>query len=281
MGLSFVPSDGAPATWWSEAVAKGIAPSSAFSYFIDNTNSYGGITYGGIDVARFAGPLAWATVQATASNFFSTVYVYWQVSLIDVRVGTNAISIPSNMPIVIDTGTSLTLFPLSIAQEINSLMGLRQLNTGSSSGSYLWGTPCPNGNIPSSFTPITLTVGSVKLVVAPSTYVFQQADSTGRIICISGISGQDTSSKQAILGNVILRQFYTVFDFSAKKIGFAECNRFPNVTSQLVAGSFAKSPNGTADPNSVMNSVSQLKSFAFKNSHSIMFLSLGFLLYLI
>jgi hypothetical protein len=149
------------------------------------------------------------------------------------------------------------VFPSSVASGINDILGLKPINSGSS-GSQLYGKVCSDGKIPRNLPNIILELQDVTLTISPSTYIFMQPDNFGRMICISGFAGQDGDS--AIIGNIILRQFYTVFDQASKKIGFANCNRDHNGTSNFVKGSFANSPNGTADPKSVTPGVFQTQA---------------------
>ena len=260
MGLSYPPTSG-DATFWDTAVKTQVTKSSVFSYYIDSTDKVGGMTFGGMDVARYNGSLAWLPVIPTASSFGQSVYVYWQVKLSGISAAGEAISqFPSNgMAAVMDTGTSLAIFPRAIADALNVKLGLRSINTGGS-GSSLYGVTCPSGKIPSSLPNVTLTFNNVALTIPPSTYIFIQPDTAGRLVCISGFAGSESSSSSsstltsaAIIGNVLLRQFYTVFDYGAREIGISNANRNPQINSSFVAAGYKDSPIGIAPPSSIGN----------------------------
>jgi saccharopepsin len=252
MGLSYTP-PGADPTFWDMAVKDKRVQSSVFSYYIDSTDKIGGITFGGMDLARFHGPLSWAPITPTTSMASQNTYIYWQLPFSGVRVAGDTVTVPSSLSAVIDTGTSLVIMPSTMADEINQKAGLRPIKAEGTQSS-LYGVNCFNGKVPGFLPNITFTLGKIELTVAPATYMFLQPDSLGRLVCISGFAGAESSSLASsttsaiIIGNVLLRQFYTVFDHSARQVGFAVANRSPDVIPNLVAGTSSNSPNGTSPP---------------------------------
>ncbi len=201
--------------------------------------------FGGIDTARYHGNLNWIPVVPTASSFGQPVFVYWQIKLNAIEVSGEAISFTSTEA-VLDTGTSLAIFSPDTARSINTKVGLRQIGTGSN-GFNMYGMRCPNGEIPKDLPDVVFTFDYITISIPASTYLFIHPDDTGRLICLSGIVGTTVSSSSSvILGNVILRQFYTVFDYGSRKVGIANADRSPSLNSSFVAADYRSSPVGTA-----------------------------------
>jgi hypothetical protein len=207
-----------------------------FAYHIDATQKSGGLTLGGVDLARFSGPLYWSSIEPTTKN---NEYVYWKLGLTGINVGGTVLSVPSSIPTIIDTGTSLVTMPLALAEQINLKAGLQKMNVENSQLTY-YGMDCFDGEIPRHLPNISLTVGNAVLTVDPTTYMFRQPDNLGRIKCLSGIAGTAANTlahmteESVLIGNVMLRQFYTVFDYEGQRIAFANGIRDPNLTPEIV-----------------------------------------------
>ena len=246
---------------------------------MDSTNTAGGIVFGGIDTARYHGNLNWVPVTPTASSFGQPVFVYWQIKLNSILVG--GVSVPfTPVDAVIDTGTSLAIFETEIAQQINAGVGLQQIGSGSN-GLYMFGMRCSNGEIPKGLPDIILTFDYITVSIPASTYLFVHPDDNGRLVCISGIVGSKMSTTSSpILGNVLLRQFYIVFDYAARKIGFANADRSPYLNSSFVAADYTNSPVGTAPPSLTGGINYNGRSAATKESQISLFIILGLLVLL-
>ena len=234
------------------------------------------MTFGGIDTARYNGNLNWIPIVPTATSFGQPVFVYWQIKLNSLDVG--GVSIPFNpTEAVVDTGTSLAIFPIETAQKINNNLGLQQIGAGSN-GLQMYGVRCSNGEIPKNLPDVVFNFDYITVSIPASTYLFVHPDDSGRLVCISGFVGSSLSSTAApILGNVILRQFYLVFDYSARKIGIANADRSPYLNSSFVAADFRNSPVGTA-PASLNGGIKYNgRSGASKVSHINVFVFVGLL----
>ncbi|KAI8816710.1 aspartic peptidase domain-containing protein [Fimicolochytrium jonesii] len=246
MGMSFsLPTANQIPTFWERLVSDKKVTSPAFGYFIDETNAGGGLSLGGIDSSRVAGPMQYVPVAASGNSAAGEpVYLFWQSILSSINVGGGGkLGMSSNFGVVFDTGTSLAVFPVKVANSLNKALGL-QLATQNEP--YLYVKDCSDNKIPAGFPDVTLMFGSHNLTVSPNEYFFMQpGDNPGQILCVSGFAGQDISSSstvssgkqllvpQAILGNVILRKFYTVFNSGDHTIGFAVANRKLNTPPDL------------------------------------------------
>ena len=106
---------------------------------------------------------------------------------------------------------------------------------------------CDNGEIPS-LGLLTFYFESNPISIQPSNYLFLHTYS-GQVYCVSGFMGlESVADDTIILGNLIMRQFYTVFDFGSRKIGIAEANRQSSVNSLFVPVDSRNSPIGVSDP---------------------------------
>ena len=219
----------------------------AFSYFIDLSDFAGGITFGGIDIARYYGSLAWIPLIFSEESGEKS-YSHWAINLTGLYVsGISGIDRPTST--IMDTGTSFSIFPSLIADSINSLLSLEKVSIGFNSV-ITFGKQCHDGNI-DQFQNLTLHFGETIIKISPRTFMFlkQYGDT---LYCVSGLFGKPQFSNDSIiLGNVILRQFYTVFDYGSMKIGIADANRNFDVESRIIAADSRNSPIGIADPSSI------------------------------
>lgn len=230
------------------------------SYFIDKSETKGGITLGGIDVARFSGRLAVQDIIPVSSDNLETL----SLPLNSIKIGNSNIALSSLNTVLIDTGTSLTILPLEVATEINQKLNYIPLGDDFPG---LFGTFCPNGTIPDGLPNIIMKLGNVELKFTPDTYTFLISDQETSY-CVSGIQGSKLN--YSIIGNVLLRRYYTVFDLYHKRIGFATCNRDPIANSSIISVNLSQIVTGIADPNSVFGETSS-ESFGHK-IHSISYL---------
>jgi cathepsin D len=161
----------------------------------------GQITFGGVDHSKFKGSLSYtATVSADSS--------LWEIPVDDLAISGTSCKLAGKSAII-DTGTSYILMPPADAQVLHAQIP-GSTDTGGS----------PNFMIPcNSVATVQFTFSGVTYGVHPKDYV-GKADSTGNM-CASNIIGlQAYSANQWILGDVFLKNVYTVFDFDKNRIGF-------------------------------------------------------------
>jgi hypothetical protein len=134
--------------------------------------------------------------------------------------------------LVIDTGSSLALFPKDLATRINQELNLPRLDIGGPSDNY-YGMSCPDGKVPENTNLPRLTFGveNNHLSFSPQDYMFVYPDNQGQLVCVSGIVGSDID--HIVIGNLFNRKYYIVFDQWFRKIGFANPNRSANVNNQF------------------------------------------------
>ncbi|KAI8828741.1 aspartic peptidase domain-containing protein [Chytriomyces cf. hyalinus JEL632] len=161
--------------------------------------SGGEIMFGGIDTARFTGPLVWSPVVRKA---------YWEVAFSNFTV--DGVSISVNAPsAAIDTGSSLIVTPTADADAINAKIGA----TKNAQGQFT--VDCDA--IPT-LPDISLTISGVPHTLSAKDYILQVGGLKGS--CVSGFMGMDLPIDIWIIGDVFLRKYYTVYDLGNNRVGF-------------------------------------------------------------
>jgi cathepsin D len=192
---------------WYNLVNQGLVPNAQFSFWLSKDasgNTGGELTLGGTDSAHFTGSFTYVPL---------TSETYWEFKMDNLLVGTTGGFVPSNGSAAIcDTGTSLLAGPTAAVSKINSLLGAVCV-----SNACVFSSCSVISNLPS----VTVVLAGQNFVLTPNDYVLQ-VTSLGVTECVSGFMGIDIPSGPLwILGDVFIRKYYTTFDFSGKRVGFA------------------------------------------------------------
>jgi hypothetical protein len=140
----------------------------------------------------------------------------------------------------VDTGTSLAIFPPVVAQSINTGLGLQPLP----SDPRQYGLPCANGAMPQAPSLNLLFNGRFELTFEPRDYM-HVINLQGRQFCVSGIIASGSNSNDIIMGNVLMRKYYWVFDAESLVIGYALANRLPGLwQTRYIHGTYRSYPQG-------------------------------------
>ncbi|XP_063212862.1 pepsin B-like [Chroicocephalus ridibundus] len=176
-----------------------------FSFYFSRqpTYSYGGeLIFGGIDTRLFHGDIVWAPV---------TQELYWQVALNEFAIGQSVTGwCKQGCQAIVDTGTFLLTMPQEYIDSFLQAVGA-QLT------SYGYAVDCNEiHNMPT----ITFVIKGVQLPLYPSAYVLNDNG-----YCTLGIEATYLPSQNGqplwILGDVFLKEYYTVFDMANNRVGFA------------------------------------------------------------
>lgn len=138
----------------------------------------------------------------------------WEVRLDGISVGGRRVNTGA-ITGIIDTGTSLLLAPPALADAIHRMILGSQTD---GRGSFI--VPC------STTIAISLAIGGTQFSIDPRDYVGAPLDGRN-LYCVSNISGQQIGGPaQFLVGDVFLKNVYTVFDVDNQEIGFGTKNAF-------------------------------------------------------
>ncbi|KAM8795712.1 cathepsin E [Eudromia elegans] len=164
----------------------------------------GELLFGGFDPSRFEGNLNWVPV---------TQQGYWQIQIDSILVGGTVAFCAGGCQAIVDTGTSLLTGPSSDIKEMQKYIGATLMD-----GEYA--VDCSSV---SSMPDVTFVINGIAYSLDAQAYLLME-ESENVAICISGFQGLDMAPPAGplwILGDVFIRQFYSVFDRGNNRVGFA------------------------------------------------------------
>uniref|UniRef100_A0A672GDJ7 Cathepsin E-like n=1 Tax=Salarias fasciatus TaxID=181472 RepID=A0A672GDJ7_SALFA len=177
-----------------------------FSFYITDGSSRGGeLLLGGTDESLYVEPINWLPVTDKG---------YWQIKMDSVSVqGVNSLC-PHGCPAIIDTGTSLIAAPTNETVALHHLIGATPTNIGE------FVIDCARL---SSLPHVTFVLGGQEYTLSAQQYVRKDVFN-GREFCFSGFQANDIMTPEGplwILGDVFLRQYYSIFDRGQDRVGLA------------------------------------------------------------
>ncbi|OCT57848.1 gastricsin isoform X2 [Xenopus laevis] len=172
-----------------------------FSVYMSSQS--GEVIFGGVDNNLYSGQIQWSAV---------TQEVYWQIGIDEFLINGQATGWCSQgCQAIVDTGTS----PLTIPQQY---MGTLLQYTGAQNNNGMFVVNCNNVQ---SLPTITFVINGVQFPIPPSAYIVQNNG-----YCTVGVEETYLPSQNGqplwILGDVFLRQYYSVYDMSNNRVGFAQ-----------------------------------------------------------
>ena len=206
---------------------QGFINTLAYSLWLNDLDSTtGNILFGGVDTAKYHGDLVGLPIQADSQSGNLTSFTVALSSLTFTSAGQTSTLTSTNsaFPAILDSGTTITLLPDDIANQIFNGIGV------TSDQSYGNVVPCKLANSDATF---SFTFGgpngpvihvSLSEFITPllttdgSTPTFKNGDQA----CTFGI---DAAGKDPILfGDTFLRSAYVVYDLQNNLIGLAQTN---------------------------------------------------------
>ncbi|XP_009463894.1 PREDICTED: LOW QUALITY PROTEIN: gastricsin-like [Nipponia nippon] len=179
-------------------------PVFSFYYSRNPTYSYGGeVILGGADPQLYSGEVLWAPVVQE---------LYWKIGIEEFSIGLSATGWCSQgCHGIMDTGTFL------LATIPGQFMSAFLQALGAEENDYGFVVDC--SSVPSMPT-LYFAVSGTQLPLPPSIYVLNNNG-----ICTVGVEStyvpSDSGQPLWILGNLFLRQYYSIFDMANNRVGFA------------------------------------------------------------
>ncbi|XP_077155646.1 gastricsin-like isoform X2 [Ranitomeya variabilis] len=173
-----------------------------FSVYMSSQS--GMVVFGGVDNNLYSGEIYWAPV---------TQELYWQIAVDAFSINGQATGWCSQgCQAMVDTGTALLTIPQQFLGTFLQSVGAQE----SQNGAYL--VNCNNvQNLPT----ISFTINGVQFPIPPSAYILQNNG-----YCTVGVEVTYLPSQNGqpfwILGDVFLRQYYSVYDMGNNRVGFAQ-----------------------------------------------------------
>jgi len=172
-------------------------------YLADNSKDSDAseVVFGGVDEKHYTGKLTTIPLRRKA---------YWEVDLDAISFGDETAEL-DNTGVILDTGTSLIALPTTLAELLNKEIGAKK----SYNGQYT--VDCSKrGNLPD----VTFTLSGNKFAISSADYILEVSGN-----CISTFMGMDFPAPVgplAILGDVFLRRWYSVYDLGKGTVSLAE-----------------------------------------------------------
>jgi len=203
MGFKSISVDGVTPVWYN-MLSQNLVTKPQFAFWLSkqsSTNNGGELSLGAPDPAHYTGTFSYVPL---------TSETYWEFNLDKLTSGGK--SYFTNIKAIADTGTSLLAGPVSVMNALNTALGALVIP-------LLNEAVFPDCTKISSLPNVEITLSGKVFVLTPEQYVLNIEGT-----CLSGFLGIDIPAPYGplvILGDVFIRQYYTVFDFGGKRLGFA------------------------------------------------------------
>lgn len=163
----------------------------------DGGNNDGEINFGTPDSSRYDGDLNYITAITDTNGF-------WEIPIADAGVDGKKVGITGRTAII-DSGTSFILMPQDDAAILHKSI------PNSSQNGESFTIPCD------SMSKMQIIFGAVTYDISPKDYIGRPSGSG----CASNIVGRQVfGSKQWLVGDVFMKNVYTVFDYDQPRVGF-------------------------------------------------------------
>ncbi|XP_054419789.1 pepsin A [Pteronotus mesoamericanus] len=181
---------------------QGLISQDLFSVYLSSNDQSGSVVmFGGIDSSYYTGNLNWVPLSSET---------YWQITVDSITMNGETIACSGSCQAIVDTGTSLLAGPTNAIANIQSYIGASR----DSNGQMVVSCSAIN-NLPN----IVFTINGIQYPLPPSAYILQSQQG-----CASGFQGMNlptASGELWILGDIFIRQYFTVFDRANNQVGLA------------------------------------------------------------
>lgn len=149
---------------------------------------------------------------------------YWTVHMSDLKFGGTSSTTITNA--IVDSGTSLIVGPPDDVKNVATIEGATEVMNGEYSVSCHTTMKDMQVTLGQDGHEVTLTVKGDDLRIKVCRFVVVCE-------CLLGIAGMDIGQPLWILGDVLMRDYYTVFDIGNAQIGFAAIDSEEETPEQL------------------------------------------------
>jgi hypothetical protein len=180
-----------------------------FSFYLPSkSGAQGELTIGGIDKSKFKGKLFWQSLSSKS---------YWEIEMDDLQFQGRSVTAVNTA--IVDTGTSLITGPSDEIDRIAQTLGASSAGFGS--GEYM--IDC---NSIDSLPNLDIMIGGRNFTLTGEQYTIKINSGVpgGQEQCLLGLYGLDVPQPRGplwILGDVFIREYFTVFDMDNARVGFA------------------------------------------------------------
>ncbi|MCJ1478653.1 hypothetical protein MMC13_007334 [Lambiella insularis] len=229
---------------------QGFIKTMAYSLWLNDLDSNAGsILFGGVDTAKFKAPLISIPIQpdSQTQSISSFTVALSSISVVNNTGATQYSKTNLAVPVILDSGTTLTYLPDTYANDI--LGGVGAINNKN----YGYVVPCSLGSDGANFTFQFGGASGPSIVVGMSEFVIPivvQSGSTptaqdGTPLCQFGINPAGNSPN--LFGDTFLRSAYVVYDLENQQIGLANTN-FNATNSNVQEFTNSQIPGASAAP---------------------------------
>lgn len=216
---------------------QGIISVNAYSLWLNDLSANtGSILFGGVDRAKYTGNLYTLPIIQEAGRYREFI-----IALSGVTAAGQTIFNNNPIPVLLDSGSSLSYLPNSYAQAIYTIFGAQYSSTAQAAV-VSCNMANNNANVVFNFSGVQITVPMNELVILAG---YQR----GVAVCILGIVQADSST--AVLGDTFLRSAYVVYNLDGNTISLAQTNFNATGSSIQEITSSSTIPGATVVTNAV------------------------------
>mmetsp|Transcript_13919 Transcript_13919/g.28718 ORF Transcript_13919/g.28718 Transcript_13919/m.28718 type:complete len:400 (-) Transcript_13919:140-1339(-) len=197
MGFTSISVGGVP-TIFEEAIKQNKVDQPIFAFYMGD-NADGELTFGGYDSSKFEGDLEYVKLESAT---------YWEIALDSVSAG--SYTMDGKITGIVDSGTSLITGPRAEITKLAQAVGA----TANIMGEYT--IDC--AKVPD-LPDVVFTIGGTEYSIPGDKTIIKAQN-----ICLFAFMALDIPAPgpQWILGDVFMREYYTVFNYHDQTIGFAK-----------------------------------------------------------
>lgn len=200
LGFTSISIDGTP-TCFENLIKQNKIDQPIFAFYLGD-NGPGELTFGGYDSSKFVGELQYVKLESAT---------YWEIALDGIEAGDYKKEAgDSKITAIVDSGTSLMTGPKAEISKLAASVGAK---------ANFMGEYTIDCSLVDQIPDVVFTIGGVEYTIPGSKTVIQ-AQGT----CLFAFMGMDfpAPGPQWILGDVFMREYYTVFNYVDETIGFAK-----------------------------------------------------------